>query len=157
MRKPSAFFIIMLLAALAGSDAGRDAVAMDLAKFRPVESAGPLLEVKLKCGFQPNGKFACKNVPDTNKGNNQGSGSGAAKCRGKNSCPPGYRDLDFPNKYGACCEQVAVPAKPQTPQTPTSGGCRAVEKMSQMSCSPPFSALSCGPLQNGRMTCCCVK
>jgi hypothetical protein len=37
-----------------------------------------------------------------------GSGSPytANKCFGDNSCPKGYRDLDKPNKYGACCEII---------------------------------------------------
>ncbi len=161
---------MLLLVPIALCNLDREASAMDrgvLVTSPMSEVYRPVIEAKLKCGIREDGSFGCKKV-DTkdhdkgsggNKDKNQGSNSsGAAKCRGKNHCPAGYRDLDFPNKYGACCEQIpGSGSSSQEPDKPKTGGCRAVEKMSEMSCSPPFDAISCGPQQNGKMTCCCVK
>lgn len=112
-----------------------------------------LTEVEIKCGKTDDGRFVCQNVKKSKKN----------KCAGPNDCGKGYRDLEKPNRYGACCEQIkggsdggAPDEKPKN-DAPQSGACRQVEQMSQMSCRPPFDAISCGPVQNGKMTCCCVK
>lgn len=118
--------------------------------------ASPLLiDVKLKCKVVE-GKFICFNQKKTTQN----------KCAGPNSCGPGYRDLEQPNRYGACCEEVKGSGSGGSSGSqqgnsggnqPTSGGCRTVQSMGQMSCRAPFGAMSCGPMQNGQMTCCCVK
>lgn len=162
--------VMLLLVPIALCDFDREASAMDQGAFftSPIaEVSRPVIEAKIKCGIGEDGSFGCKKVDKKDRDKGSGSdrnrdrgsnSSGAAKCRGKNHCPAGYRDLDFPNKYGACCEQIPKSgSSPQEPDKPKTGGCRAVERMSEMNCSPPFDAISCGPLQNGKMTCCCVK
>lgn len=117
----------------------------------------PLIDIKLKCKVIE-GKFICFNQKNSQN-----------KCAGPNSCGSGYRDLEQPNKYGACCEQIKGGSSGGSGGSggsqqgnsggnqPTSGGCRTVQSMGQMSCRAPFGAMSCGPVQNGQMTCCCVK
>lgn len=80
-------------------------------------------------------------------------------CEGPNNCPPGYRDLETKSKYGACCELIKhekdEPQKDGPAQKPDQvGACRQVDNMQKMSCP---GAISCGPLENGHMTCCCAK
>jgi uncharacterized membrane protein YgcG len=89
--------------------------------------------VKLKCRITSSGALKCINTNKKKKqtgesGGNGGSGSGSS---GSGS---------------------STGSSPQG-----SPGCRSVEKMSDLSCRAPFDAMSCGPVQNGRMTCCCVK
>ena len=69
-------------------------------------AAGTLVQpAKLRCGVNEDGDFVCTTKPKNNDGGN-GGGGGGNKCAGKNNCGSGYRDLDSPNKYGACCEQI---------------------------------------------------
>lgn len=156
MRNFSALLMILFLSSFSAAHAGpySHVIGAFGGSGRVVEAAGSLVDVKYKCGIDADGSFGCKNVQKTDE--NEKS-SGATKCRGKNDCPAGYRDLDFPNKHGACCERTSSPSKTQEPEEPKTGGCRSIEKMSEMSCKPPFDAMSCGPQQNGKMTCCCVK
>ena len=154
MRYIAALFLVPLLWISTPALAGPSALPADAQRQSSGESARPLL-VKYRCGIDSDGSFGCKKIEKKNK--NEKS-SGAGKCRGKNDCGPGYRDLERPNKYGACCEIIASPSKAEEPEKPKTGGCRSVEKMSEMSCTPPFGAMSCGSQQaNGKMTCCCVK
>ncbi len=161
---------LALLALLAPPS--RQGVAGPQAGPRPAEALQTLIEVKLKCGFNDNGQFVCKNVKKKKHHDNDGDSSSEKHkkskgniCEGPNDCGAGYRDLDTPSKYGACCEEVKdqtpeqEPKKEPTkePDVPKSGKCMQVEKMSDLSCSAPFDAYSCGPLENGVMTCCCVK
>jgi hypothetical protein len=163
MRNIAALFLVPLLWTSTPALAGPSSLVIDApGRSAYSESVRPLL-VKYKCGIDSDGSFGCKKVEKKNKNkdkheNKNEKSSGAGKCRGKNDCGSGYRDLDFPNKYGACCERIAAPSKTEEPEKPKSGGCRSVERMNEMSCSPPFAAMSCGaPQQNGKMTCCCVK
>ena len=130
--------------------------AMPRTLAKPSGAALPVIEVKLKCGLGDDGVFRCVNVKKKqNEGNPPRPGK---KCKGPNDCGPGYRDLDAPNRYGACCEEVDAPAKGKEDETgPKTGKCQQVEQMNQLSCSAPFGSYSCGPLKDGVMTCCCVK
>ncbi len=63
-----------------------------------------LLQAKIKCSIDSDGDLTCT----TKKKDEAGGGGGGNKCSGINNCGKGYRDLDRPNKYGACCEQIPV-------------------------------------------------
>ena len=135
-------------------------VAMPQANPPHSEALMPVIAAKLKCGFNESGKFICKNVNKKNSSSHQndsGSSGQSNKCAGKNDCGSGYRDLDQPNRYGACCEEIKETEEPKKTNEPTTGQCLQVEKMSEMNCKAPFDALSCGALENGVMRCCCVK
>lgn len=154
-----------------GNDKGKDKQQDDKAgkgnKCRGKNDCGPGfrdLDFPNKYGACCEAKSGSQKDEDKPKGN---------KCRGKNDCGPGFRDLDFPNKYGACCEAKTNGPKDDNKDAgnkdtgnkdtgkpkdePKSGGCRSVSKMSEMSCTAPFGATSCSAMNNGKMTCCCVK
>lgn len=134
----------------------------------------PLTLVKLKCGLTVDGRLTCENTKthdhDKSKSGEHSNSGGSKmhngnKCEGRNECPAGYRDLEKANKYGACCQLIKdtpenndAPNKDEPKQgnaePPKSGGCHQVANMQEMSCG---GAISCGAIENGKMTCCCVK
>ena len=137
----------------------------------PTGQAPALHDVKLKCGLNEDGRFFCKNVKRKMK---QVGGDGedhkkhgkkskkVLNCEGPNDCGPGYRDLESPSKYGACCELIKddepkKEEKAKQPDAPKTGACKQVENAQEMNCKPPFDAISCSAVENGVMTCCCVK
>ncbi len=158
MRKSFGHVILLALLACLAGPAGQG-MAMPQTSSGQASATTLAIKVKLKCGIKEDGSFVCKNTKKTKNGEHDDpkSSGKANKCEGKNDCGAGYRDLDVPNKYGACCE-----AKKDAEDTKDTGGaktgkCMKVEKMSDLSCSAPFDAYSCGPAENGVMNCCCVK
>ena len=117
--------------------------------------------MKLKCGSRPRRFFRCANVKKDKDTQSEGNRSRPGnKCKGKDQtiAARGYRDLDAPNRYGACCEELEAPATEKQDETgPKTGKCEQVEQMNQLSCSAPFGSYSCRPLKVGVMTCCCAK
>lgn len=169
---------------------------------RPAEEFQSYIEAKLKCGFNDNDKFFCKNVKkkkhhdddvghhdkkkhhhddddDDNDGDHKKSDKDSKKvlnCEGPNDCGPGYRDLEKPSQYGACCELIkddttdeggdggkvenAPPPPPpeqDNDRNDLPAACRLVENAQEMDCKAPLDAISCSAVENGKMTCCCVK
>ena len=136
-------------------------MTMPLGASRPDGVAAPLIEVKLKCGLTKDGTFVCKNdkkhknKPKTGDGeassnDEQKSSKKTNKCEGPNDCGPGYRDLDAPNRYGACCEEIKDEAKDNPPDGPKSGTCQQVEAQNEMNCTAPFDVHSCGAPRTAR-------
>jgi hypothetical protein len=150
-------FVAITLACLALATITTGALAPAPAGARPAGAADAIIEAKLKCRLTDDGRFVCENTKNKNN-----------KCSGPNDCGPGYRDLEKPSNHGACCEEIKdapkkdgkpnedVPEKEET-EPPKSGGCRQVGNSAEMNCKAPFDAMSCGALENGKMTCCCVK
>jgi hypothetical protein len=155
----------------------------------PTGQAPALQDVKLKCGLNEDGRFFCKDVKKKKKHDDDGGGDNdkdhkkhgkkskkVLNCEGPNDCGPGYRDLETPGKYGACCElikddttdkagnggKVENAPSPPPPEEDNDrkdlpAACRLVENSQEMNCKAPLDAISCSAIENGKMTCCCVK
>ncbi len=111
-----------------------------------------VVEAKVKCGIDENGNFRCRNVKK-HKDDNQDS-----KNSKTHKCPDGYRVLKKKNKYGAYCEIIPVETKPKQPE-PDLGACMEIVVSANqgggMGCASGDPI--CGPVNNGKKTCCCPK
>jgi len=154
--------------------AATESLAGPQSAARGAENSRSLTLVKLKCGLNEDGDFFCKNVKkhkhhdddDNEAGEHQGKHEKHGKhsnkeniCEGPNECPAGYRDLEKPSKYGACCEEIKDGDKAEQKndareEPQKSSGCHQVANMQEMNCA---GAISCSARENGVMTCCCTK